>query len=374
MTDRIRATADGTRAFAEGSVSARGASPSSYRIACGLTVSSIGLGTYLGDADDAVDLLYTESVIEAVGLGCNVVDTAVNYRLQRSERAVGVALGRLVASGRLDRTGIVVSTKGGYVPFEGAPPATAGMLREFLTTEYFDRGICRPVDMASRGQHCMAPGYLDDQLRRSLANLGLDAVDIYYLHNPECQLPEVGRDEFERRIRAAFERLEQHVADGRIGVYGTATWNGYRTDDGDSALSLARLVALAREVGGADHHFRAIQLPYNIGMTEAFASFHQEHDGHARSVLEVAASLGVSVFASASLLQSRLVDGLPPEVIAALGRRTHAQCALEFVRSTPGITCALAGMARTAHVRENLELLTVPPAEGEAVAAMFVED
>lgn len=373
MTTATRATADGTLGFAERCIDRHKLAPESYRRACSATVSSIGLGTYLGDADDAVDLLYVEAVIEAVRLGCNAVDTAINYRLQRSERAVGDALARLFSSGTANRSEIVVSTKGGYVPFEGTFPPTAGMLRAYLSTEYFDRGICQPVDMACHGQHCMAPAYLANQLDRSLANLQLDAVDIYYLHNPETQLRDVTRDEFERRIRMAFEFLEQRVADGKIGVYGTATWNGYRACDSDDALSLARMNSIACEVGGADHHFRAIQLPYNLGMSEAYSSFHQKANGELRSVLDVAAGLGLSVFASASLLQARLADGLPEEVVAAFSRRTDAQRALEFVRSTPGITCALVGMARSSHVRENLELLKTAPARAEVIAELFVE-
>ena len=38
----------------------------SYRILAGLTVSSIGLGTYLGDEDAATDLLYREAIRTAV--------------------------------------------------------------------------------------------------------------------------------------------------------------------------------------------------------------------------------------------------------------------------------------------------------------------
>src|SRR5436190_9635418 len=73
--------------------------PEHYRLAQGLTASSIGLGTYLGNHDAEADRLYREAVIRAVELGCNVIDTAINYRFQRSERSIGAALTGLDATG-----------------------------------------------------------------------------------------------------------------------------------------------------------------------------------------------------------------------------------------------------------------------------------
>ena len=57
-----------------------------------LWLSSIGIGTYLGEANVPTDKSYTEAITSAVELGCNVIDTAANYRFQRSERAIGKAL------------------------------------------------------------------------------------------------------------------------------------------------------------------------------------------------------------------------------------------------------------------------------------------
>src|SRR5207244_2924532 len=54
-------------------------------------VSSIGLGTYLGEPDEKTDRSYAESVKVALQSGCNLFDTAINYRFQRSERSIGHA-------------------------------------------------------------------------------------------------------------------------------------------------------------------------------------------------------------------------------------------------------------------------------------------
>ena len=50
----------------------------------------------------------------------------------------------------------------------------------------------------------MTPRYLADQLDRSRRNLGVDCIDVFYLHNPETQFDEVPAEEFESRIRGCF--------------------------------------------------------------------------------------------------------------------------------------------------------------------------
>src|SRR5574341_2426248 len=60
--------------------------PAHFHQAQGLWMFSIGIGTYLGDYDDATDQQYRQAIVQAVEAGCNVSDSAINYRLQRSER------------------------------------------------------------------------------------------------------------------------------------------------------------------------------------------------------------------------------------------------------------------------------------------------
>ena len=66
-----------------------------------LWFSSIGLGTYLGEPDDESDRNYTEAIATALRSGINVLDTAINYRHQRSERNIGAALQQRIESGEL---------------------------------------------------------------------------------------------------------------------------------------------------------------------------------------------------------------------------------------------------------------------------------
>jgi len=230
----------------------------------------------------------------------------------------------------------------------------------------------QPDDVVG-GAHCMAPRFLADQIDRSRANLGLETIDLYYLHNPESQLEAVDRDEFTRRLRAAFEAFEDAVAAGKIARYGAATWNGFREPpDSRGLLMLADVVAVAREVGGPDHHFRAIQLPYNLAMTEAFTRPNQRIGKDTVSTLEAAKRLDVYVMASASVYQGQLTRNLPPVIVEHLpGLTTDAQRSLQFSRSTPGIGTALVGMKSTAHVDENAAVAAVAPIPWEKFKTLF---
>ena len=365
----MKATTEGTSNYKDRftGVAAEG----HFRQSWGLWMSSIGLGSYLGGVDEWTDAAYRGAVKIAVELGCNVFDTAANYRCQRSERNFGDAFADLFAQGLASRDEIVVSTKGGYIPFDGKPPRSRQEMIAYIEETFIKPGVCEWDDFV-QSSHCMTPAYLSHQLDQSLRNLKLECIDIYYIHNPESQLAEVSRDEFYKRLRAAFEFLETAVADGKISTYGTATWNGYRAPvDSPEYLSIKRVEETAREVAGDRHNFRAVQLPFNLAMAEAFTDDNQTFNGNEVTFLESWEFTG-TVMASASILQSRLSAGLSPIIGASLtGLRTDAQRAIQFTRSTPGIDVALVGMSDVAHVRENLEIVKIPPAPAEDYMKLF---
>ncbi len=349
-----RATAEGTRRFQKRFET--GPTDHFYRpLTDGLTVSSLGLGTYLGDCDDAEDGRYTATVVAALEKGVNLLDTAINYRCQRSERAIGEAVHILLARDDIKRDEIVVCTKGGYIPLERTPPATKEGYRGFLDSEYYGPGVMQPEDVVSGG-HCLTPRYLNDQIERSRRNLALAFIDVYYLHNPEQQLDVLPRSKFLEAISAAFASLEQQVERGVIGCYGCSTWNGFRVPpDARNHLSLEELVTIARQVGGDGHHFRVIQLPINLAMTEAVRVPTQMVGSEHVTLLEAAQHFGVGIVGSATLMQSQLARSLPDQLRSAFpGFNSDARRAIAFAQSLP-LTAALVGMKSVAHLEQNLE-------------------
>lgn len=359
------ATGEGTRAYAE---RFRGKAAAEYfRESQGLTVSSLGIGTYLGDPGEKTDTAYTEAIVAAVQSGINVIDTAINYRFQRSERSIGAALKQLFARG-FSRSGIVLCTKGGYLTPDGAVPKDPN---EYFFREYIQPGMFSAKDIVG-GSHCITPRYLENQLERSLKNMGVDCADIYYLHNPETQLGEIAKPEFLKRVREVFVFLESAAAQGRIGFYGMATWNGFRQDArARDAMQLAEIAQIAREIAGDSHKFRFVQLPFNMGMTEALTLGNQHINGKERTVMEAADELGITLVASASLLQGQVARNLPAFVAQALGLEDDAERALQFARSAPGITTALVGMSQAAHVKANARLVGIAPATIDQFSKLF---
>jgi aryl-alcohol dehydrogenase-like predicted oxidoreductase len=319
------------------------------------TVSSIGIGTYLGEPTATDDEAYVASVEHAVRSGINVIDTALNYRGQRSERAVGAALRRLTASGNGSRDEVVLCSKGGYIPLDREAPASRDEYRAYVKREFIDTEILLPAEIVGGG-HSLAPRFIKFCLAKSRQNLGVRCVDVYYLHNPEQQATAVGRDELRARIRSAFSILEDAASRAEIGVYGCATWNAFRsTPEAPDHLELEELVGLARDAGGKDHHFRAVQMPINLAMPEAIRIPTQTVRGKTLPAAEAAAALDLMVAGSATLMQGKLTGGLPAALVDAFpSLETDAQRAIAFARSIPGVTTALVGMKRVEHVDENL--------------------
>jgi aryl-alcohol dehydrogenase-like predicted oxidoreductase len=359
------ATLEGTTKYAE---KFRGhAAEGHYREVQGLVLSSLGVGTYLGQPNESTDAGYAAALVAAVESGINVIDTAINYRLQRSERSVGTAL-KVLAHKGFTRDEIVVCTKGGYLTPDGTMPDDPN---RYFFEEYIQKGVFTAKDIAA-GCHCIAPGYLQNQLARSLKNLGLDCIDVYYLHNPETQLTELAKPDFLKRVREAFVFLESAAARGHIQFYGMATWNGFRqAKSAREAMQLSELVAIAKEIAGDKHRFRFVQLPFNLAMTEALTLGNQDVAGNEKTIMEAASELGVTLVGSASLLQGQVAQNLPAFVAEAFGLDNDAERALQFARSAPGITTALVGMSRTAHVEANGKLVTAPPAGLEEFSKLF---
>ncbi|MGC2235517.1 MAG: aldo/keto reductase [Pyrinomonadaceae bacterium] len=362
------ATAEGTKQFTE---RFSDAASGHFRDAQGLTVSSIGIGTYLGNWDAQTDENYVEAIGKFVESGGNVIDTAANYRFQRSERNIGEALKNLQEKG-FQREEILICTKGGYLPFDGEPPRN---VQSYFEENFVKTGIATFEDLVG-GSHCMTPKYLESQIEQSLRNMQIEAVDVFYIHNPESQLSEVDKYTFEARLAKAFEKLEEKRGENKLQFYGAATWNGFRAAPDDAGYhSLERMVNVARQIGGDAHGFRFVQLPFNLAMPEAYLFQNQAVKGKAFSTIGAANELGVSVMCSASILQGKLARNLPPHLNETLGNmQTDALTAIQFARSTPNVTTALVGMSKSAHVEENLKLAKIEPVSTEKYQELFAHE
>jgi len=325
--------------------------------------SSVGIGTYMGERDDETNRIVADAVFTSVKGGINVIDSASNYRSERAEKSVGRALSRLIEDKHCNRDELVICTKGGYLPF-GAPG--------FLSDVAGKVGEVAEHDMVANG-HCMHPDYLEWQMNRSLEHLGLDCIDVYYVHNPEAQAGKIEERVFDQRLEAAFRFLQGAVKDGKIRAYGIASWNAFRlTPDNPAHMSLQKAKSIARRAanGGRDH-FHFIQLPVNLAALEGLRLPNQMVGRDAFPAVRAALTLGIRTISSGSIGQAKIPE-LSEELRLKLGANLNDyQRALQFTRSAPAIATALVGMKQTEHVLKNLEVCNRPPLTPTQARALY---
>ncbi|MFC1744494.1 aldo/keto reductase [Candidatus Riflebacteria bacterium] len=306
----------------------------------------------MGGLTEQVDAQYLEAIIMAIQNGLNVIDTALNYRLQKSERIISRALKEMSNSG-IVREDLFISSKAGFIPGDADKKIHP---RDHLI-QLRQKKVFKDSEVVM-DCHVMTPGYLDFSINTSLENLEIPCIDLYYLQNPETQLEMLEEDNFYLQLSRCFEFLEQMVEDKKITSYGLATWDGFYLQKGEKrALSLEKVLACAHDVYGVSNNFQALQLPFNYLTQEAYSLKNQPYSDENLSILQAAEHSGLKVFFSASLLKKEVfahfTDKLD-EFFPSL--RTQAQKALQFSRSAPGLTSALVGMRDIHHVEDNLEL------------------
>ncbi len=331
-------------------------------------VSSIGLGTYLGDPTDEVDEEYYDAITTAVEGGINVVDTAINYRCQRSERVVGRALATPTSTAMPSSS----RPKADSSPSTGSAPTNPGSTSN--GSSWTPASSIRTTSFAEATASRRTTSTTSWTGRSTTSRL--DTVDCYYVHNPETQLYSNSPEEVYDRLEATFTRLEERAAAGDIRYYGVATWNAFRVPEGhDDYLSLREVVSRARSAAKAAEntmtHFRVVQLPFNVVMADAFTVESQDGPDGKQSALRFAHEAGLNVVTSASIAQGDLAAGMPEEVAEQLAGETTAQRAINFARSAPGVTSSLVGASTASHVRENLDAGRYDPMGANAFDAVF---
>jgi len=346
------ATPKGTKKFAERQ---NQNSQKNYKNVHNLTLSNVGIGTYLGNPDTETDYLVQDAVKKSILGGINVIDSAINYRAQKAERSVGNAISQLIDNNDISREEIFVSTKNGYVTNDGDIEEE---LMQYVIREYGKTGIVKEGDI-SPGYHCMTIPYLNDQLERSLKNLGMDCIDLMYLHNSVEGQTHLPREQFLKNLKDVFDLYEKKRKECKIRFYGMATWECFRTTpENPLFLQLAEVMDLAVQAGGKEHGFRFIQLPYNLMLDQAYMTKNHNVGGKTVSVLEAAQEFNLGVFTSVPIMQGKL---LATNAIPEFGNFSASVRLLQFVRSTPGITAPLIGHKLESHVKENMNVMKIPP-------------
>jgi aryl-alcohol dehydrogenase-like predicted oxidoreductase len=331
-----------------------------------LALSSLGMGTYLGDLSSEDDRATEDAVIASIKSGAiNVIDTAINYRAMRSEKSIGRALIHLQDVEKITRDQLFISTKNGYITNDGDFPNVDVM--EYMQKMFISPGVIS-ANAISSGYNVMNPNYLTRCIDKSLANLHLTTIDLVYIHNAfESWHQDVDRPTFMSMLGDAFETYESYRKAGKLRYYGMATWTCFRAKPEEPEyLSLEECVKVAEKVGGKNHSFRFIQLPYNLAYSEALLLRNQSVGLEKNlTVLEAAGKLGIGVFTSIPLFQGRLLQAKIPDYGGLAGMIPKL---IQIVRSSPSVVAPLVGQKKPEHVEENLQVARYPPLDSTEFA------
>jgi D-threo-aldose 1-dehydrogenase len=163
------------------------------RLRTGVEVSRLSLGTAaLGGLYTSVsDADCTDTVLAAIDNGINFIDTAPHYGKGTSEVRIGKAL-----AGR-DRSTFVISTKIGRL----LVPSTTDIDDFFMDA---DNTVERKFDFSASG--------VRQSLEGSLERLGLDSVEILFIHDPDANADEA--------ILEAYPELDRMRSEGTIKAIG----------------------------------------------------------------------------------------------------------------------------------------------------------
>jgi len=311
----------------------------------GKDVSRLGIGTYLGHLNEATDQQVTAIVNSALSGTINHIDTAPNYRAQRAEQAIGVAL----QGAKRMRQDIFLSSKVGFVPFERDVPLSD---QDYFKKRFLDTGIFKPEDLIG-GVQCFSPNYIQWQINESLGRLSTGYLDLVYLHNFENIVPKVSTQLFEQLFRNALASLRELAEQGKIRLIGMASWSGFLLKEAN-ALNLEQLLRWA-EQEDCSTLFRVIQAPFNLGFPDLLVKKSQQVRGQDMSLIRAAQTLNFSLMTSAPLMHGRLAElELPQALRDQWPNLSVAQVCLALVKNAPSIVSTLVGIKSDSHLDDLL--------------------
>lgn len=330
----------------------------------GLRVSHVGFGSYRVDTSYPE---HREAQRLALTSGINLVDTSANYTDGGSELLIGSVIEDLENEGVLGRDQLVIVSKVGYLQ------RRVYRLSQNLKKDH--RGYPDLVEYSVGLEHCIHPTFIEDQLTASLSRLNCGSIDAYLLHNPEYYLGWAkqngleligAREEYYRRIRLAFEHLEQEAARGRIRCYGISSNTFPVSSDEYDFTSLERVISIANQISPLNR-FKVIQLPFNL--IENGCALNGSQSG-GMTVLELACRHNLALLANRplnaiqknSLVRLSNDNARSAQLRASIraadsdwgGAETLSQMAVRSLRSTMGVTSVLVGMKQLPYVNDVL--------------------
>lgn len=258
-----------------------------------MKLSKIGFGGYR--IDNGVPE-HSEALYKALTNGITVIDTSSNYSDGRSEILIGNVLEDLKSQNNLNRENLTLVTKVGYIQGQN--------LKYVSKRKLSGHPLPEVTEFEDELWHCISPEFIEDQISRQLMRLNQindGYIDVYLLHNPEYFLyaaqkngleKENSRIEFYKRIKSAFEYLEELVSVGKIKSYGISSNCLTKAEEEFEAVSLEKILEIAFSVSSSPN-FKFIEFPLNL--LESDAILRKNLRQNTSSLIEVARDNNLSV-------------------------------------------------------------------------------
>jgi aryl-alcohol dehydrogenase-like predicted oxidoreductase len=254
------------------------------------SLSKIGFGTYRCSLKSKENI---KALMHAIDSGCNLIDTSSGYMNGESENLIGKILQDN------SKKKLFVVTKAGYINNDN--------LKLLNNLNRKGKAITDLVNINSEFKHSIHPEYLDAQIKLSLKRLNRNHLDGFLLHSPEYYFEqkdrEVNKDEYYRRIKKAFEFLEEQVKKNVIRYYGVSSNTLPYILNEKNATDLTKLISIAKQTYSSNS-FKLIQFPYNIIEKNATTP---SADG--KNLVEIAKENNILTFANRPL-NANDTDGL----------------------------------------------------------------
>lgn len=223
--------------------------------------------------------MYKESLRVALSHGINFIDSSGSYGDGASELLIGEVIKEKMHGGEIARENVVVSTKIGTIQ--------GRVLSDAAKRESLGNPFPEFLKINDQMSHCISPDYLEFQITTSLRRLNIDYIDIVFIQSPEILLTQgYTREQMLSSLKKAFQHLEVEVVKGRIKHYGIASSALLKKDIASDHINLREIHDVAKSIR-PNHHFSAVQIPFNLFETYAFTDRNQK----GKSVFEVAREL-----------------------------------------------------------------------------------
>lgn len=308
----------------------------------------MAMGTFIGDFSDNDSRKYEESLIYGINNGVNFIDTAICYRGMRSEKDVGRVLRQLInEKSDIKRNEIIISTKAGIIFGDISVPIRP---IDYLENILIKEGIVRveDINVTEQFRHTLNPRFYEHAIKKSKENLGIETIDIHYIHEPEASKSVMESETFYNELEDLFEFYENQVEKGNIVNYGMATWSAFITmENSKEYISLEKVIEIAKKVAGEKHHFKFIQLNYNKINRAANTLKNQRVKGKYYTVIEAANELGIITNINGPLNQMQKLneEGYSVEEM------------IRFVIESKGVYAAMVGNKELQHLKDNMKVV-----------------